>query len=88
MEEEGHVCRSPFRSWGEPVGVWNLLVLCLVGEGGYLAAGVPIWSGRSLSDMMPAFYRTFPLFFGLSEKDYLLIIKKLNVQCCTTCPKH
>ena len=58
---------------------------------GCFAFGAPICSGRSLFGVvLLALYRTFffSLFFGLLEKDYVLIIKKLILQCCTACPKH
>ena len=102
MEEEGHVCEAP---WDHGVGQWGrTLMPCVwwyvVPAGfasgrrrGYLAAGDAIWSGKSLTGTMLAFYWTFFFFsffffLGLPEKDYVLIIKMLNVQCCTTCPKN
>ena len=74
-----------------PCVCWCVVLASLASGQGVSCGWVSIRSGRSPSDMMLAFYQTFlflSFFLGLPEKDYVLIIKKLNVQCCTTCPKH
>ena len=70
MEEEGHVCEAP---WDHGVGQWDRTLMpcvwwCVVPAGfasgrGYLAAGDPIWSGKSPTGTMLAFYWTFLLLF-------------------------
>ena len=100
MEEEGHVCEA---SWDHGVGQWDRTLMpcvwwCVVPAGfasgrGYLAAGDPIWSGKSPIGTMLAFYWTFLLlflycFFSRFIREGLCTKKKLNVQYRTTCPKH
>ena len=91
MEEEGHVCEAP---WHHEVGQWDRTLMpcvwwCVVPAGfasgwRYLAAGDPIWSGKSPTGTMLAFYWTFLLllhffFFSRFARGYVLIIKKLYV---------
>ena len=77
-------------------GVW----LCVVsagfasgqevscGLGSHLVREASLWYDASVLSDFPSSFSFFFSFLGLPEKDCLLIIKKLNVQCCTTCPKH
>ena len=76
--------------WDHGVGQWVahidvMCVLCVApagfasGWGGDLEAGVPICSGRSPSDMMLAFYWTFPFLSRFAREG--LCTNNQNVKC-------
>ena len=69
-------------------GVWYLLVLHMVRGifqlGSHLVRKVSHWYDVSF---LVDFSSSFPFLFLFSVCQRR-IIEKLNVQCCTTCPKH
>ena len=63
--------------------IWSRVHVSL-GWGSHLVRKVSHWYDVSF---LLDFSSSFPFLF-LFSVCRVLIIKKLNVQCCTTCPKH